>query len=158
MNYDLRDKDERRRFISYANQLLRLQRTNVCLKDESNRTLNQNAYIHVLCRILAADIGVTERYAKDVYFKDCANKDIFDTTMKDPLTNQIIVVRRSTCDLTITEMRRAISNFRNWAADQGYYLPEAVLHDDGSMVFASDKDKEAYDQAIIKTSKLDGLI
>ena len=144
MNYDLAQKDDRKRFVRYANSLLRNKRTNVCLLDESGRTLNQNSYIHVLCRILAMDIGVTESYAKQVYFKEIANRDIFITSTKDPLTGKFVTTTRSTCDLTIPEMRRAITQFRNWAAENGYYLPEANINDDGSMVFASDKDKDAF--------------
>ncbi len=48
MNYDLSIKEERANFIKRANILLRKQKDNVSLKDESNRTLNQNAYIHIL--------------------------------------------------------------------------------------------------------------
>ena len=153
MNYDLTLKDERRKFLRYANMLMRKQRTNVALVDESNRTLNQNAYIHVLCRIMAEGTGTTEQYAKQVYFKELANKDIFVRITKDPLTNEMVKTIRSTCDLTISEMRRAITNFRTWAAENGYTLPEANINDDGSMSFASDLDGQAFHQAIIKTSK-----
>ena len=40
MNYDLSNKEWRKRFVKYANSLLEKQRTNVVLVDESNRTLN----------------------------------------------------------------------------------------------------------------------
>ena len=157
MNYDLRksNKESRKKFVKYANSLLKNERSNVCLIDESNRTLNQNSYIHVLCRILAAQTGVTEAYAKQVYFKSIANPDIFINVTKDTLTNQMVKVTRSTTDLTIPEMRKAITNFRNWAAENGYDLPDATIADDGTMSFVSDYDKEAYNQAIIETSKLE---
>ncbi len=104
MNYDLRktNKESRKRFLRYANSLLKNERSNVCLIDESDRTLNQNSYLHVLCRILASYSGVTEDYAKQVYFKRMANPDIFVTATKDPLTNQMITRTRSTTELTIT--------------------------------------------------------
>jgi hypothetical protein len=155
MNYDLRrsNKLDRKRFVAYANSLLKNERNNVSLIDESNRTLNQNSYIHVLCRILASETGVTEAYAKQVYFKAFANPDLFVTTTKDPITNKLVEITRSTRDLTIPEMRKAIFNFRKWAADNGYQLPDAVINDDGTMSFASDNDKEAFHQAIIITSK-----
>ena len=155
MNYDLTIKEERKKFIQRANALLAKQRSNVCLKDESNRTLNQNSYIHILCRILAQDTGVTESYAKQVYFKEIANPDIFVRLTKDTLTNQMIRTVRSTCDLTIDEMRRAITNFRNWSMEQGYYLPEANINDDGTVTFTSDKEKQAFHQAEIQTSKIE---
>jgi hypothetical protein len=155
MDYDLRssNKEDRKRFIRYANSLLKNERSHVKLIDESGRTPNQNKYIHVLCRILANDIGVTEQYAKQVYFKELANHDIFITTTKDPISNKIVTLSRSTCDLTVPEMRKAISNFRNWAAENGYYLPDAAIADDGTVSFPTEKDKEAFHQAEILTSK-----
>ena len=65
---------------------------------------------------------------------------------------------RSSCDLSIPEMSRAISSFILWAAEQGYKLPEARLNEDGSLEFASEKDKEAFHQAEIKTSHFDERI
>lgn len=158
MNYDLRNKDERSKFIRRANVLLNKQSTNVSLSDESNRTLNQNSYIHILCRILASQTGVTEAYAKQVYFKEIANADIFSTVTQDKLTGKMIKYYKSTCDLTINEMRKAITRFREWAQDNGYYLPEAQIADDGSYSFASDKDKIAFHQALIQTSKIEDYL
>ena len=160
MNYDLRrtDKESRKRFVRYANSLLRNERSNVCLIDESNRTLNQNSYIHVLCRILAQDIGVTEAYAKQVYLKTLACPDVFKTMTKDPITNEMTEVTRSVSDLTVPEMRHVIKGFRDWAANNGYYLPDATIADDGTMAFLSDSDKEAFNQAEIQTSTLDEWI
>ena len=155
MNYDLSIKDERRRFVKRANELLKKMRTNVCLKDESNRTLNQNSYVHVLCRILAMDIGVSEHYAKRVYFKQLANADIFQSITKDPLTGVPTAFLRSSSELTITEMSSAINNFLMWAAEQGYHLPSASLNDDGSLSWASEQDRAAFHKAQIETSKLD---
>lgn len=157
MNYDLRNsnKESRKRFVKYANFLLRSQKSNVCLIDESHRTLNQNSYLHVLCRILAADTGVTESYAKEVYFKMLANKDIFVTVTKDPITGNMVKMTKSTTDLTVPEMRRALTNFRNWAAENGYYLPNANMADDGSLSFSEQADKDAFDQAVIQTSTLE---
>ena len=158
MNYDLSIKEERKKFIKRANSLLKNQRNNVSLKDESGRTINQNRYIHVLCRILAEGTGTTEAYAKEVYFKELSNKDIFIRVTKDALTGQMVKTTRSTCDLTISEMREAITRFRDWSAEQGYYLPEANINDDGTVTFASEEDKAAFHQAQIKTSRLDDYI
>lgn len=157
MNYDLRktNKEGRKRFLRYANSLLKNERSNVCLIDESDRTLNQNSYLHVLCRILASYSGVTEDYAKQVYFKRMANPDIFVTATKDPLTNQMITRTRSTTELTITEMRKAINQFRMWAEQNGCSLPDAAVQDDGSVSFNSTQDREAFNQAVMETSRED---
>lgn len=155
MNYDLSIKEERANFIKRANILLRKQKDNVSLKDESNRTLNQNAYIHILCRIMAAQTGVTEEYAKQVYFKELANPELFITTTKDGVTGKMVTYHRSTADLTVPEMRKAIARFREWSSDNGYYLPDASIADDGTLSFASEHDKAAYHQALIQTSKVE---
>ena len=153
MNYDLTNKENRKRFITRCNSLLKNQRNNVCLVDESGRTLSQNKYIHVLCRVLAQDVGVSEEYAKQVYFKELANRDIFVTFTKDPIANKMVEVHRSTYDLTIEEMRRAITRFIAWAAENGYVLPEATLNDDGTMTSEDEQNNAAFHQAEIETSK-----
>lgn len=152
MNYDLSVKEDRKKFVKRCNKLLEQQRTNVSVVDESNRTISQNCYIHVLCRILAQDIGVSELYAKQVYFKEIANPDIFIHVTKDPLTKQMIKTTKSTTELSVVEMSRAISRFIDWAAEEGYALPVATLNDDGSMTFNSENDKTMFHQAQIKTS------
>jgi len=153
MNYDLTNKEDRKRFVTRCNSLLKHQRTLVSLEDKSNRTLSQNCYIHVLCRIMASETGTSEYYAKQVYFKEISNPDLFVRVTKDPLTGTMVKTIRSSAELTIQEMAKAITNFRSWAGEQGYYLPEANLNDDGTMEFASDKDKEAFHQAEIMTSR-----
>lgn len=153
MNYDLTQKEDRRRFLRRANHLLRKQRENVALVDESNRTPNQNSYLHVLCRILAQDIGTSEYYAKQVYFKRFANQELFIRMSKDELTGKMVETIRSSAELTIPEMSKAIDNFHMWAAEQGYKLPEATLKEDGSLEFKSEEDKKAFHQAQIMTSK-----
>lgn len=155
MECELKTKEGRKRFIKYANRLLKNERSLVSLVDKSNRTLNQNGYLHVLCRILASEIGVTERYAKDVYFKTLANPDLFIVTITDPITGVQTSYLRSTSDLTIEEMNKAINTFRHWSEENGYYLPDARVEDDGSMSFSSDYDKQAFEQAEIETSKVD---
>lgn len=157
MNYDLSVKEDRRKFILRANNLLKNKRNNVCLQDESSRTLNQNSYVHVLCRIMASDTGVTEEYAKQIYFKRFANSDLFVRTTKDSIANKMIVTYRSCTELTIAEMRKAIDNFLRWAANNGYYLPEATLSDDGSIDFKTEKDRNAFHQAQIMTSRIDEI-
>jgi len=158
MNYDLRDKNDRKRFLRYANALMRNEKTNVKLIDESNRTLNQNSYLHILCRILAVETGVTEKYAKDVYFKQLANPNIFLQEIEDPITHNKAVYLKSTSELTVTEMNKAINYFRFWAESNGYYLPDASTDIDGTITFASEKDEEAFHKAEIETSKFDSYL
>ena len=128
------------------------------LIDGSKRTLSQNSYLHVLCRILAIEIGVTEKYAKDVYFKQLANPDLFIRDESDSLTGMKIQRLRSTSELTTEEMSKAINTFRHWSEEQGYYLPEANPDDDGSMEFASENDELAFRQGELESSRLERYI
>lgn len=145
-------KNDRLRFIRRANILLKKSRPIVELSDESDRTLNQNSYLHVLCRIMAQETGQTEAYAKQVYLKQLACPDVFETVTKDSLSGTMIKTTRSVADLTVPEMRKAISEFRTWAAENGYYLPDASVEDDGSLTFPTEHDKTAFHQALIRTS------
>ena len=154
MNYDLTLKEERRKFVKRCNALLAKQRDNVSLVDESKRTPNQNCYLHVLCRILAQYTGESEYYAKQVYFKQLANPELFITVNKDELTGQMIKRIRSSTELTIQEMSKAIQNFFIWAIDvANCQLPEATFDEQGNAVFSSDEAKQAFHQATIMTSK-----
>ena len=153
MNYNLTNKEDRKRFIRYANSLLKNKKSLVSLDDKSNRTLSQNCYIHVLCRVMAQETGTTEYYAKQVYFKELANPDLFLRVTKDPLTGQMVKTIRSSTELTIQEMSKAIDNFIAWAAEQGYTMPEATSNTDGTMSFKSITDEKAFNQAEIETSK-----
>ena len=147
MIYDLSIKEDRKRFIKRANDLLDKMRTCVSLTDESTRTLNQNSYIHVLFRIMADYTGESEEYAKQVYFKELANPDIFVKLSKDPITKKMIKYVRSSSEVSVSEMGRAIDNFIIWAAENGVTLPEAQTNADGTMSFASQQDENAFHQA-----------
>ena len=147
MIYDLTIKDDRLRFIKRVNDLLNKMRPSVSLIDESTRTLNQNSYIHVLFRIMADYTGESEEYAKQVYFKELANPDIFVKLSKDPITGKMIKYIRSSSEVSVSEMARAIDNFIKWAAENGVILPEAQTNADGTMSFASQQDENAFHQA-----------
>lgn len=158
MYYNLTQKTNRRRFIKYANFLLEKQKSCVLLVDESGRTPNQNSYIHVLCRIVAMETGVTELYAKQIYFKELANPGIFVTSTKDDIAGHIVKVVRSSSDLSVTEMSRAIDGFITWAAENGISLPKAKIKDDGTLEFVSETDKKAFEAAKIATSQAEKYI
>lgn len=158
MNYDLTNPLHRKQFVRRANKMLKDKCHNAVLSNESKRSLNQNSYLHVLCRILAIETGVTEKYAKEVYFKIMSNPDIFIKEDEDKLTGMRIQYIRSTADLTSDEMSRAINSFRRWSEQQGYYLPEANPDEAGNMVFVSDNDEKAFRQGEIESSRLENYL
>lgn len=141
-----------------CNHLLKKNSGSVTLVDESKRTLNQNRYLHVIIRILAMETGVTESYAKDVYFKQLANPSIFIAENEDELSGMKVQFLKSTASLTKEEMSRAINNFRHWAEDNGYYLPSADEDESGELKFSSDNDEQAFKQAELETDRLGAYI
>ena len=155
MIYDLTNPLHRKQFVKRCNSMLEKHCNSVELVDESRRSLNQNRYLHVICRILAMETGVTEEYAKNVYFKELANPGIFVQTVTDPLTKQDRTTLRSTSSLSVEEMNKAINTFRHWSEENGYYLPEANPDDEGVWTFSSEKDEQAFHQAEVETSRMD---
>lgn len=153
MNYDLSIKENRKRFVTRANKLLKNQSTLVCLEDRSNRTLEQNAYIHVLFRIIADYTGDTEEYVKQVHFKQLANPDIFVTVTKDPISGKMVKYIKSSANISVNEMSKAIDNFIKWAAEYNIELPQATINPAGGMTFKTQQDEQAFHQAEIVTSK-----
>jgi len=155
MKYDLSIPLHRKRFAYRCNQMLKKRITCVELSDESNRTINQNRYLHVIIRILAMDTGVTESYAKDVYFKQLANPSIFIVEETDTVTGFKVNYLRSTSTLSKQEMSRAINTFRHWAEEQGYYLPDATPNEEtDEMVFANEEQEQMFHQAEMETERM----
>ena len=152
MTYDLSNPLHRKQFVKRANKMLERHCTNAILVDESRRTYNQNSYLHVLIRTMALLTGVKESYAKNVYFKQLANPDLFVYENDDPIAGKLVSLRSSS-ELTVEEMSRAISNFRHWAEDNGYYLPDATVDDNDKIVFKTDADEKAFKQAQIETDR-----
>lgn len=152
MTYDLSNPLHRKQFVKRANKMLERHCTNAILVDESRRTYNQNSYLHVLIRTMALLTGVKESYAKNVYFKQLANPDLFVYENDDPIAGKLVSLRSSS-ELTVEEMSRAISNFRHWAEDNGYYLPDATVDENDKIVFKTDVDEKAFKQAQIETDR-----
>lgn len=158
MKYDLSTPLHRKQFIAKCNKLLDDKVKCVTLTDDTKRTVNQNKYLHVLFRVLALELGESEYYVKQVHFKEIANPEIFVRERVDKITGEVQKYTRSTADLSKEEMTRAINIFRRWSEDNGYYLPDADMDDDGAVVFKSDRDLEVFHQADMETQRVGHLI
>ena len=104
------------------------------LKEKRGRSLNQNAYLHLLLSAFALQYGNTLDEVKTCYFKRIVNRDLFVRQKHDDLlgTDREYVI--STAKLTKEELSEAIERFRNWASNvAGIYIPSseeyiALLH------------------------------
>lgn len=122
MLFDLRKEIDRQRFAARAKEMLRREAV-VELTEKRQRTLSQNAYLHLIIGVVAMETGTALDYAKEVYFKRLCNRDLFIVAKTDRLAGEVEVLR-SSADLTKEEMSLAIDRFKRWAAENGMYLPE----------------------------------
>lgn len=123
MKYNLSIELDRRRFVTKAKELLGKGRI-VELTENKRRTLSQGRYQHLICGLLASEIGESVEYVKQEVFKRICNPDLFLITKENPILGTIEVLRSSR-DLTTHEMSVAIDRYRKWCAEQGVYIPEA---------------------------------
>ena len=93
---------------------------------KQKRSLNQNAYLHLLLGYFASQTGNTLEWVKQQYYKKLCNPDLFIGEREDLFLGRVKYVRSSS-DLRTDEMNLSIERFRNWsAAEAGIYLPEAT--------------------------------
>ena len=94
-------------------------------KRSPQRTLAQNAYLHVLLGYFASQTGYSIDEVKHDFFKKECNPDIFYRERVNVKGNTVKYLR-SSAELETGEMSLAITRFRNWAvAKAGIYLPSA---------------------------------
>lgn len=87
----------------------------------SGRSLNQNAYLHLILGWFGLEYGYTLEEVKTEIFKKAVNPDIFYQGQKDgPLQ---IESWRTSAALSSKEMTLAIDRFRDFSANHGFYLP-----------------------------------
>lgn len=126
MLYDNSNPLQRENFLARANLLA--QRGEVVeLRSKRQRTLNQNAYLHIIIGYFAVQYGETPDYVKEEYFKKLVNPDIFiERKGWDKMIGRERVKCKSTADISIEQMSICIDRFRNWSAKEaGIYIPTA---------------------------------
>ena len=109
--------------------MLTAQKAVIDLTEKKQRTLHQNAYLHVCLGWLGLRLGHTLEYVKDNYYKRHCNEDLFVREEWDSVIKQNVEFIRSSRDLTKEEMTLSIERFRNFAAlECGEYIPTPDEH------------------------------
>ena len=111
LNNELQREAYKKRFVSLYNK-----RATVELTDKTNRTLNQNSYLHALIGFAAIEMGEPFEYVKQSWYKERSNKDLFVKEHFDKDSGEVIYFLISTAKLTKEEMSLSIDRFRNWLA------------------------------------------
>lgn len=124
MRYDLQNELKRKNF-SLAVKRAWDKKLVVDFSVVKQRTLDQNSYLHVALTYLARESGVSLEYAKQVYYKQIWNKDIFRRERFDPMLGKNVEYWRSSAELSVEEMRQSIDNLLVGAArDAQVYIPD----------------------------------
>lgn len=124
MLYDLTNPLDRDRFKRRCNALFTKQGI-VELTEKTQRSSQQNKYLHLLLGYLAMETGNELDYVKEIFYKRAANKDLFVRENDDQILGKVEYLR-SSADLSKEEMTLSIDRFRNWSSQTaGIYLPTA---------------------------------
>lgn len=90
-----------------------------------NRSLSQNAYLHLIIGYWSNETGYRREYTKQRIFKQHCNPDLFVYEVTNRFTGEVTLELKSSSVLDTTQMKLAIDRFRNWAVmESGIYLPE----------------------------------
>lgn len=88
------------------------------------RSLKQNAFLHAIIGGYACNFGYTIHDVKVKLIKMHLCKDIFMRGTRKDIFGEEVVVYRSTTTLDVEEFTQVIERFRNYAAMQGFYIPD----------------------------------
>jgi hypothetical protein len=128
MLYDLRNPLDRDRFKRRCNALYSKQGI-VELSERTQRSGQQNRYLHLLLGYLAIETSNTLEYVKEVFYKRTANREIFVREKDDAILGKVEYVR-SSAELTKEEMTLSIDRLRDWSSQTAeVYIPEANEHE-----------------------------
>ena len=124
MIYNLKNPSEVIDLENRVNELIEQRAVVDLTKKNPNRSLSQNAYLHVILGFFASELGYTLEEVKQGIFKQICNKEIFVRNIE--VCGKPIEYLRSSKDLDSKEMTTAIERFRNWSSlEAGIYLPSA---------------------------------
>ena len=122
MLYDLKNPLDRERFKRRCNALFQKQGI-VEISERVKRSSQSNRYLHLIIGYLAMETGNTLEYAKEVFYKRTANRELFVREKEDEFLGKTEYLR-SSAELTQEEFSLSIDRFRDWSSQTaGIYLP-----------------------------------
>lgn len=118
MRYRTKEIKQAEEAMEYLTKLIGQEAVVEIKKINPNRSLRQNAYIHLLLSAFGAHFGYTLEESKLIYKE--INKDIFNYEKKGR------TFTKSSADINVSEMTKSIDRFRDKSAEAGYPLPLAT--------------------------------
>ena len=126
MIYNLKYKSDQDSAIERLQWLISNERRIVIKDIRNNRTLSQNAYMHLLLNYFAIEVGEELEFIKQDIFKEKVNPEIFVYERTNPKSGKKRKAIKSTSEIDTKEMATAIDRFKTWSVKKtGIRLPEA---------------------------------
>lgn len=125
MVYDTSNPLDKANFLLRAKKLADKGAIIELTEKKPRRTLSQNSYLHVTIAYFASQYGCTTEWAKQRYFKQIVNPELFVREKDDEFLGRVKYLR-SSADLDVSEMSLAIDRWRNWCSmEASIYIPSA---------------------------------
>lgn len=125
MIYDTSNPLDKANFLLRAKKLAESGKVIEMTEKKPRRTLSQNSYLHVTIAYFASQYGCTTEWAKQRYFKQLVNPELFVREKDDEFLGRVKYLR-SSADLDVSEMSLAIDRWRNWCSmEASIYIPSA---------------------------------
>lgn len=125
MVYDTSNPLDKANFMLRAKKLADKGAIIELTEKKPRRTLSQNSYLHVTIAYFASQYGCTTEWAKQRYFKQLVNPELFVREKDDEFLGRVKYLR-SSADLDVSEMSLAIDRWRNWCSmEASIYIPSA---------------------------------
>lgn len=141
MLFDLSSDADRRDFNEYADRLKKCGARCELVEKKPNRTLRQNAYLHVILAYFASEFGYSLEEVKLDIFKRTCNRGIFAAERVNP-RGEGVEYMRSTASLDSGQLTEAIERFRDYSAVKaGLYIPSPAEH---AALFEAQKQIDRY--------------
>jgi len=123
MKYNLNLSIDKERAINYFQKLIEAGAI-IELKTSKERSKEQWGYLHLILAWFGVQKGYTMNEVKQSFYKQEANKEIFQIVKEGKCG--IIIKWRSSSDLDSAELTKSIDRFRTWASlePRCIYLPE----------------------------------
>ncbi len=144
MKYDGNIDIDQKKARTYLEKLISDGSKFEIVKKNKQRTIKQNAYMHVCITLYAIEFGLSMNEAKTDLKRDCIHHDFTRYTKKDKITGKEKLYLTSTIDYTTDQAGRFIDWLRNYAGKNGCYIPtsQEYLENKWSIDKEIDRNKE----------------
>jgi len=118
MRYRTKEVKQADEAMTYLTKLIGQEAVVEIKKVNPNRSLRQNAYLHLLLSAFGSHFGYTLEESKLIYKE--ISKDLYQYEKKGR------TFTKSSAELNVAEMTKSIDRFRDKSAEAGYPLPLAT--------------------------------